>query len=82
VNSKARKWVKGLIGAAIGGAANSVSAMIIDPTAFNLGDLRKLAAFALVSGAISAALYLKQSPVPPDSDEDRIEPRIWKDEAK
>ena len=58
-------WLKGLIAAAIGGAANAVVAMIVDPAAFNFAEGgTKLLTFAGVSALISAALYLKQSPLP------------------
>lgn len=60
-----RHWVKGLISAAIGGAANSITVMIVDPIAFNLEDgLGKLGTVALVSSIVSVAMYLKKSPVP------------------
>jgi hypothetical protein len=59
------KWLKGLLSAIIGGAANSVTVMIVDPMAFNLDTgLHKLGTVALVSAILSAAMYLKQSPVP------------------
>lgn len=59
------KWVKGLISAAIGGAANAVTVMVVDPMAFNLNDgLGKLGSVALVSAIVAVAMYLKQSPVP------------------
>lgn len=73
-----RRWLRGLVGAAVGGAANSVTVMIVDPANFNLSDFRKLGVFALVSTVISLALYLRQSPVPPDEDSE-IAPREWKD---
>ena len=58
-------WFKGLISAIIGGAANSVTVMIIDPQQFNLGDGGdKLGVVALVSAIVSAAMYLKSSPLP------------------
>lgn len=58
-------WLKGLIAAVIGGAANAVTVMIVDPAAFNFSDGgHKLLTFAGVSALISAALYLKQSPLP------------------
>lgn len=58
-------WLKGLISAIIGGAANSVTVMIIDPQQFNLGEGgQKLAMVALVSAIVSAAMYLKSSPLP------------------
>jgi hypothetical protein len=58
-------WLKGLISAAIGGAASSVTVMAIDPTQFNVNEgLSKLGTVALVNAIIAVALYLKQSPLP------------------
>lgn len=63
MNSKL--WLKGLISAVIGGAANSICLMIADPLTFNLGEgLGKLETVAIVSAIVSAAMYLKQSPLP------------------
>jgi hypothetical protein len=58
-------WAKWLVAAFVGGAANSVSVMIVDPVAFNLQEgMGKVLTVALVSGLISAAMYLRQSPLP------------------
>ena len=66
-------WVKGLVAAAIAGAANGVmtgfAAVGIDPTHFNLqAGLKPTLAIAgvsaLMSGLIGVAAYLKQSPLP------------------
>ncbi len=57
-------WVKGLTAAAIGGGANAISLMIVDPVSFNLADWHKLAKVCAVSALVSAAMFLKQSPVP------------------
>ncbi len=58
-------WLKGLISAIIGGAANAVTLMILEPATFNFQDGgHRLLNFSLVSALISAALYLKQSPLP------------------
>lgn len=66
-NMKWQKWLKGLISAIIGGAANSITVMIVEPTQFNLDEgLGKLGTVALVSAIVAAAMYLKQAPVPPD----------------
>lgn len=63
-----RNWVHGLIGAFIGGGANAVSVMVIAPETFNIhAGLEKLGGAFLLSGIISAALYLKQSPLPQDT---------------
>lgn len=62
---KTKKWIKGFVGAVIGGAANSITVMIVDPLAFNLQEgAGKLGTVAIVSMIVSAALYLKQSPLP------------------
>lgn len=76
-------WAKGLLAAAIAGAANGVitgfAAAGIDPARFNLASgLKPTMALAGVSAVMSAvigtAAYLKQSPLPaedlpPDFDE-------------
>jgi hypothetical protein len=58
-------WLKGLLAAVIGGAANSVAVMIADPQSFNFNDgAARLGIVAAVSAVFSAAFYLKQSPLP------------------
>jgi hypothetical protein len=66
-------WTKGLLAAAVAGAANGVmtgfAAVGIDPTHFNLqAGLKPTLAIAgvsaLMSGLIGVAAYLKQSPLP------------------
>lgn len=61
-------WLRGLISAVIGGAANSITVMIVDPVAFNLQDgAGKLGTVALISALLALAMYLKQSPLPPNN---------------
>jgi hypothetical protein len=60
-----KAWFKGLVSAAIGGAANAVTVMVIDPIQFNFQDgLGKLGAIAGISALVSIAMYLKKSPLP------------------
>ena len=60
-----RTWCRGLASAVIGGAANAVTVMIVEPTSFNLQEgFDKLAAVVVVSAIVSAAMFLKQSPIP------------------
>jgi hypothetical protein len=68
-------WAKGLLAAAIAGAANGAitgfAAVGIDPAHFNLqAGLRPTLAIAgvsaVMSGIIGVAAYLKQSPLPAD----------------
>lgn len=57
-------WIKGLISAAIGGAANSITVMVIDPQNYNLSEgIGKLGTVAGVGALVSAAMYLKSSPL-------------------
>ena len=67
--TNATVWIKGLIAASIGGVANTVGLMIVDPLTFNLQEgfypLLKAGATAAI---ISAALYLKQSPIPSEGE--------------
>jgi hypothetical protein len=66
-----KMWVKGLLAAAIGGLSTGVTNIIVDPNDFNFdAGLGKLGKVCLVSALLSAALYLKQSPVPPDASEE------------
>lgn len=74
----ARKWAHGLGAAVIGGGASAVtssfSASAIAPQTFNLGNqvwsfLALAGVTFLVNGLMSAAFYLKQSPLPPEPEE-------------
>ena len=60
-----KSWLKGLIAAVVGGAANTGAAVIVAPETFNFGTgLGKLLSM-IGAGAIIALLhYLQQSPVP------------------
>jgi len=68
-------WLKGLIAAAVSGAAGGVltglAAVGIDPQHFNLqtgtgATLRIAAAAALINAIIGVAAYLQKSPLPQD----------------
>ncbi len=61
-----RLWLRGLIGAVVGAAANAVTLMIVDPATYNVfaeGNARKLAEFCAGSALISAGLYIKTHPI-------------------
>lgn len=65
---RALVWLKGLLAAAIGGAATSVGVMVADPLSFNFQDgAGRLATVAGVSALVAVASYLKQSPLPDTS---------------
>jgi hypothetical protein len=69
-----RRWIRGIIGGAIGSGANGLTVMIADPVTFNpatSGGLQKLAFVMGISAAVGAALFLKQHPLP---DEDEAAP--------
>ena len=66
-------WIKGLVAAAVAGAANGVitgfAAVGIDPVHFNLqaglsSTMAIAGASAMMSAIIGVAAYLKQSPLP------------------
>ncbi len=68
-------WLKGILAAAIAGAANGVitgfAAVGLDPQHFNLqaglhATLAIAGISALMSAIIGVAAYLKQSPLPPN----------------
>jgi hypothetical protein len=68
-------WLKGLLAAAISGAAGGVltgfAAVGIDPQHFNLqtgmgATMRIAAAAALINAVIGVAAYLQKSPLPQD----------------
>jgi hypothetical protein len=60
-----KTWIKGLVSAAIGAAANGITVVIVDPTNFNLNEgLGKLGSVMFVSAIVAIGLYLKQSPLP------------------
>lgn len=65
-----RNWIRGLVSAAIGAAANTVTVMIVAPETFNINEgLGKVGTVAGVSALVAVCNYLKQSPLP--SCEDR-----------
>ena len=60
-----RVWLEGLVAALIGGGANAVTVIVVDPLAFNLGEgLPKLLQVVAVGSIVAAAAFLKQSPIP------------------
>lgn len=65
-SDRTRAWLQGIIAAFIGGSANTMTVIIVDPQAFNFSEQwRKTLLAALVGGVIALAGYLKQSPLPP-----------------
>jgi len=64
-------WFKGLVAAAIGGAANTLSAIYVVPEIFNFstpGGVEKLWQMALAGAVIGVVLYLKQRPIWPNGE--------------
>lgn len=71
------RWLRGWVGAAIAGAAASVSTglsvLVLDPTTFNFNNgvdnlLKAVAFSAACQAAVGAALYLQKAPLPPEED--------------
>lgn len=66
-----RVWLEGLVAALIGGAANAVTVIVVDPLNFNLGEgLPKLLQVVAVGAIVAAAAFLKQSPIPAEKKEE------------
>ena len=66
--SNPRNWWKGMLAAAVGGAAGAIAATFTSPELFDLTSQVGLIAIGKIAGAgalISVAAYLKQSPLPP-----------------
>ena len=62
---KAIMWLKGLLSAAIGGAANGICVTLVDPQSFNIGDgIGNLGAVCGAGAVLAAANYLKKAPLP------------------
>jgi hypothetical protein len=64
-----RTWLRGLGAAVIGGAANAITLLIVDPVEFNLTTgIDRVWKVAVTSAILAAAFYLKQSPIPPTAE--------------
>jgi hypothetical protein len=69
-----RKWLRGLVGAAIASGANAITVMIVEPQHFNIHEgLDRVGWIALVSAIVGAALYLKEHPIPEECSEPQPE---------
>ena len=67
-------WLKSLLAATIGGAANAFALMGLMPDKFNFGDMPSLGK-VIVAGAIIGLMgYLKQSPLPGVDPQSQIGP--------
>ena len=59
-------WIKGLIVAALSGAANGIVGLLSDIESIGQpGFYRRLGIATLAGFVLGGALYLKQSPLPP-----------------
>lgn len=73
IPQRIEQWVKTLIAAVVGGAANAGLAALGISAGSALGetvkplDLRQLEHICVSGAIVGALLFLKQSPVPPDS---------------
>jgi hypothetical protein len=58
-------WLNGFFSAVIGGGANGITVMVIDPVQFNFGDgLSQLLKVAAIGAIIAGAMFLRASPLP------------------
>lgn len=75
MTNRARKWARGLAAATINGLASGVVLIVVDPLSFNLqAGFTKLATASGLLGLLGLANYLKQSPLPPDDDDQYLDP--------
>ncbi len=76
-NKRLDTWLHGLLAAGIGGGASAITSgltsMGFAPDKFNMSDMKGImhllglmAANFIVSGILSIAFYLRQSPLPPE----------------
>lgn len=67
-------WIEGLLAALVGGGANAVTVIVVDPLNFNLGEgLPKLLQVVAVGAIVAAAAFLKQSPIPAEKEKEETE---------
>lgn len=59
-----KSWLKGLIAGIVSSVASGIVVVLVDPHTFS--DYDKLIKIGIGLGIWGAAMYLKQSPVPPD----------------
>ena len=58
-------WLQGVVAALIGGAANAIAVIVVDPEHFNFAEgLPMLGKVAAIGAALAVAAYLKRSPLP------------------
>jgi hypothetical protein len=62
-------WLYALISAGVGGAANALGGVIVAPSVFNFTPTgwENIGKLALFGFAVPVLAYLKQSPLPPES---------------
>lgn len=56
-------WVKGMVAAVVGGAANAVGSAVLLPDKIKIDDLHSMGMLALGGAIIGLVGYLKKSPV-------------------
>lgn len=62
-------WFRGLAAAVVSSASSAITVLIVDPNDFSpaaIGGWSKLGTVVLVNALVGLALYLKQSPIPPE----------------
>jgi hypothetical protein len=58
-------WLRGILSAAISGAATGIGTILIAPIELNKQNLLKIVSVVLLGALVGLANYLKQSPLPP-----------------
>ena len=78
-----RKWLRGLVAAAVNSGASAVTVVVVDPFKFNLQNGKsELLQVVIVSAIVGISLYLKDHALPDDEQPYVIQshevPKIWK----
>lgn len=65
----AKAWLHSMVAGAIGGASSALVSALAAPDTFNFSHegLVRLARVALLGGVVPVLMFLKQSPLPSDS---------------
>jgi hypothetical protein len=65
IKNNIRSWIHGLGAAFIGGSASAITSVVITPEILQWDDgMKRLLKGALIAGFLTAAAYLKKSPLP------------------
>lgn len=76
MTSTTKTWIHSLVAAAIGGGSTALSAALVAPDIFNMSShgLMNIVKIAIIAAAVPVLALLKQSPLPPESEQPSVVP--------